>query len=136
MGKIVGLDHISINVKSMEETLDYYCNLLGFQLLTHEPAPFGDFALIRLGDCTLELIVQPDPSSVDWDMAGGSPVLNHIGLKVECLDEMFSDLKAKGIQFDDDTIVELSEPMGGLRAVCTKGPNGERLNFYEFANPK
>ena len=46
MGKIVGLDHISINVKSMEETLDYYCNLLGFQLLTHEPAPFGDFALI------------------------------------------------------------------------------------------
>ena len=136
MGKIKGLDHISIYTRDMEMSLNYYRDMFGFEVIDREMAPFGDFALIRLGDCTIEVIVPPDPSTVDWDAPNGEPVISHFGLKVEGLDEVYEELKAKGMKFNCDSVIELPVPLGGLRAVTTTGPNGETINLYEFADPK
>lgn len=134
MGRIVGLDHISLYAKDLEETLNFYCGKLGFTVLDQESVSFGEFALIRLGDCTIEVIKPLDPEKVVWQMEDNrEPVLSHFGLKVEGLDSLYTDLKAKEIQFEPDHIIELDAPLGGLRALSTKGPNGEVINFYEFA---
>ena len=128
MGKIKGLHHLSIYVKDMEESLNFYCITLGFELLDQETCDFGEFALIRKGDCTMELILPPDPEAVKWNRG----VIDHFGLDIEGIDDVYAEMKEKGLKITTDGIVDMPRPLDGGRVFCAEGPNGEGINFYEF----
>lgn len=131
--KIKGLHHISVYAKDIEESLDFYCNKIGFKLLDRESCSFGEFCLIRLGDCTLELIMPPEGSThVAWDRPDQEPTLSHFGLDCEDVDALLEDMKAKGVEIRSDGIDVLPKPMGGGRAFSVWGPCNEVINFYQF----
>ena len=73
MAKITGIHHICIYTKDMEESLNFYCNILDFEVLFRtiekenvEPDGFFplNYALIRLGNCTIEVLMPYDTNIV------------------------------------------------------------------------
>lgn len=131
---IKGLHHISVYAKNTEESLDFYVGKLGFELIDREDdCTFGGFCLIRLGNCSIELITPPEGADyVAWDIPKREPVLSHFGMDVEDVDAVYQDLKSKGIPIRSNGIDELPKPLGGGRAFSVFGPCGEVINFYEF----
>ena len=131
---IKGLHHISVYAKDTEKALDFYLNTLGFELIEREDdCTFGGFCLIRLGNCTIELITPPEGADyVSWEIPEKEPVLSHFGMDVENVEELYNTLLAKGVQIRSNGIDVLPKPLDGGRAFSIYGPCGEVINFYEF----
>ncbi len=131
---IKGLHHISVYAKDTEKSLDFYLNTLGFELIDREDdCTFGGFCLIRLGNCTIELITPPEGADyVSWEIPEKEPVLSHFGMDVENVEELYNTLLAKGVQIRSNGIDVLPKPLDGGRAFSIYGPCGEVINFYEF----
>ena len=131
MAKVTGLDHFSIYTKDMEVSLDFYCEKLGFSLISRQDTVFGDVAFAAAGDFILELIEPPDVSKIEI-RGEKDPVLNHIGLKVDNVAEIYAELKKKGVVFKSTAVEEYDAPRGGFQAVVAYGPFGETVNLYHF----
>lgn len=131
---IKGLHHISVYARNTQESLDFYLNTLGFELVDREDdCTFGGFCLIRLGSCWIELITPPEGADyVNWNLPEKEPVLSHFGMDVEDVDAVYRDLCAKGVKIRSNGIDALPKPLGGGRAFSVFGPCGEVINFYEF----
>lgn len=129
MGSIYGIHHICVNTPEIDRSIAFYRDLIGFTLLGRESCAFGEYAMLRLNDSRLELI---QPKNPDANSFGNCGSLTHFGLAVRGIDEVVSDLRAKGVQFLNEEIDDCDEPMGGLRAISLLGPSGEAINLYEF----
>ena len=129
MGKITGIHHLCIHTPDIETSLRFYRDTLGFRLLGRETCAFGEYAMLRLGASNLELIQPDNPTDESFGTCGS---IAHFGLQTEDLDDVFRQLKQKGVSFLSEEIDDCSEPMGGLRAVSLLGPSGEAINLYEF----
>lgn len=129
MGSIYGIHHLCINTPDIKKSIDFYCDIIGFQLLGKESCAFGEYAMLRLNDSRLELI---QPKKADANSFGNCGSLTHFGLAVHDIDAVVADLRAKGVRFLSEEIVEDDEPMGGLRAISLLGPSEEAINLYEF----
>jgi glyoxylase I family protein len=130
MGKVLGIHHLCVNTPSMEKSLEFYCNIIGFHLLSRETCDFGEYAMLLLGNSHLELI---QPNNPDEKTYGNCGSLAHFGIHVQNIDEVYDALRQKGIQFNPDKVSDYSEPMGGFRAASLLGPSGEAINLYEFS---
>ncbi|HIU34374.1 MAG TPA: VOC family protein, partial [Candidatus Pullichristensenella excrementigallinarum] len=121
---IKGLHHISVYAKDTEKSLDFYLNTLGFELIDREDdCTFGGFCLIRLGNCTIELITPPEGADyVSWEIPEKEPVLSHFGMDVENVEELYNTLLAKGVQIRSNGIDVLPKPLDGGRAFSIYGP--------------
>ena len=113
----------------MEKSLRFYCDGLGFRLVSRETCDFGEHALLSLNGSNLELI---RPDKPDGDSFGNCGSLAHFGLRVQKIDEVFEALKQKGIKFLSERVNDYDQPMGGFRAVSLLGPSDEAINLYEF----
>ncbi|MEF9896033.1 MAG: VOC family protein [Clostridia bacterium] len=129
MGKITGIHHLCVETPDMDKSLAFYRDLIGFALISRENCDFGQYAMLRLGQSNLELIEPKNPSEDSFAPHGA---IAHFGLQVENIDEVFAELKQKGVRFISETIDDCAAPMGGLRAVSLRGPSGEAINLYEF----
>ena len=129
MSGIYGIHHLCVNTRNMDESLAFYRDLMGFSLLGRERCAFGEYAMLRLGESRLELI---QPKAPDENSFGNRGSLTHFGLAVRNIDETVAGLRAKGVKFLSEEIVDCDEPMGGLRAISLLGPRQEAINLYEF----
>ena len=129
MGAVTGIHHLCVNTPDIEKSVRFYRELFGFQLLDRETCAFGEYAMLRLGTSNLELI---QPNESNEDSFGSRGALTHFGLQVEGIDEVFTELKGKGVRFVCDEIEDCDAPLGGLRAASLFGPSGEAINLYEF----
>jgi len=122
-GKITGLAHIGVFVKDMDKSIDYY-KRLGFTL-DKEEMPSIRLAFLSAGSCLIELIEQKDMPKRD---AG---VVDHIAMVVDNIDEAIKNAKAQGIDIDASQVNE-APILGGIKNVFFVGPDGERLEFFEY----
>lgn len=103
---IVGLDHIGIAVKSINEKLPFYERLLGFKLERKERAEARHIkvAFLRAGEMSLELI-EPlgKDSAVGKFLERRGEGIHHIAFKVTSLDDAIKQLKAGGVELIDET---------------------------------
>ena len=129
MGTIIGIHHLCVNTPDMEKSLQFYCDILGFQMQSRESCDFGEHAMLRLNQHNLELIC---PNESDESSFGNCGSLAHFGLQVENIDEVHAMLKTKGVQFLTDQVNDYTQPMGGFRAISLLGPSQEAINLYEF----
>lgn len=129
MGKIIGIHHLCIQTPDIEKSLAFYCEIIGFCLLDRETCNFGEYAMLRLGSSNLELI---QPNKQEEVSFGNSGSLAHFGLQVESIEEVYKELKDKGVSFIPDQVNEFTEPLGGFSAASFLGPSGEAINLYEF----
>ena len=89
--------HTMLRVGNLEQSLDFYCNILGMQLLRRKDYPTGEFTLAFVGynseseGAVLELTHNWGTDSYDLGNAYG-----HIALEVDDIYATCEDIKAKG----------------------------------------
>ena len=128
---VEGLHHIGIYTRSVDESLAFYTRILGFREewrgTVDHPTGKLDVALIRAGDCVIEL-VRPADLSVIAPKAG--PV-QHVALKVSHIEERVKELEKKEIQLHPDKIEFLPTLLNGVKHIFLYGPSGERIELAE-----
>ena len=79
MKGIYGIHHICIYTPEIEKSIDFYRNIIGFNLIGRETCDFGEYAMMKLNDSRLELI---QPIEQNEDTFGNKGSITHIGLAV------------------------------------------------------
>jgi len=123
-GSIKGLAHIGIFVKDLEASIDFY-QRLGFMLDKIETIHIR-LAFLSAGTCLIELVEQKDMAT-----RAAGPV-DHFAVEVDDIDAAIARAKENGIDIDASTVKSI-DILGGIKNVFFAGPDGERLEFVEYA---
>ena len=99
--RLVGFNHVAIEVGDIDEALDFYAKFFSFELRSREPG----MAFIDLGDQFLALQETPNPSPT-----GG----RHFGLVVEDKEAARAAITAAGIAIEPGPFLDFRDPWGNL----------------------
>lgn len=99
--RLVGFNHVAIEVGDIEEALAFYGNLFAFELRSREPG----MAFIDLGDQFLALQETQNPSPT-----GG----RHFGLVVEDKEAARAAIAEAGITIEPGPFLDFRDPWGNL----------------------
>ena len=102
------IDHVAIVVKSIQEKLPLYMEVLGFRLKNIEDVPhmFVRVAMLesRTGTTHIELVEPTTPESgVARFLEKKGEAVHHLCLLVDDLQKKLAELKAQGVRLIDDT---------------------------------
>lgn len=122
-GKIKGLAHIGIFVKDMQTSVQFYRDTLGFQVTD----TCNNLCFCNIGTCLLELV-----EIRDYKPRTAGQV-DHIAVEVENIEALCDELRARGVKMPDK-IGEMPHLLGGVKNIFFEGPDGERIEFFEFLN--
>ncbi len=122
--------HTMLRVNDLEESLRFYCDLLGMRLLRRKDYPSGRFTLAFVGygpeaeQAVLELTYNWDTRAYDVGTGFG-----HIALGVEGIHEKVEELRAKGAK-----VTREPGPMkhGGSTIAFIEDPNGYKIELIEL----
>ncbi|MCL2404772.1 MAG: VOC family protein [Defluviitaleaceae bacterium] len=124
-GIITGLAHIGVFVKDMDKSIDFY-KRLGFTLDKEEQLGIR-LAFLSAGTCLIELVEKTD---IPTREAG---VVDHVAVVVDDIEAAIDNAIANGINIDASLISEVPI-LGGVKNVFFEGPDGERLEFFEYCS--
>jgi predicted enzyme related to lactoylglutathione lyase len=99
--RLVGFNHVAIEVGDIDEALEFYGKLFTFELRSRERG----MAFIDLGDQFLALQETPNPSPT-----GG----RHFGLVVEDKEAARAAITAAGIKIEPGPFLDFRDPWGNL----------------------
>lgn len=126
-GVLTGLAHIGVMTSKIEESVVFYRDTLGMTLEQERSIPNGmKLAFLRAGNCVVELVSPADPKSIE-DRTHG--IVDHICFEVQNINELAIELAEKGVELEGKPE---DVPVLGVRNFFAKGPNGERLEFFQF----
>ena len=129
---IKGIDHIAVAVRSLEDALPLYRDLLGFELQCIEPAEEGTVrvAVLSKGPHRVEL-VEPacDDSPISRFLEQCGPGLHHVCLEVEDLDGMLESMREAGVSLID----EAARPGAEGRRIAFIHPRGAGGVLFELS---
>jgi len=112
----------TVKVKNLEESLYFYEELLGLNLITRFPAgPSTEIAFLGSGETKLELICDKNVKEIDI-----GPHIS-IGFEVKSLDEKITFFKEHNIELASEVI----SPNPSTKFFYVKDPNGLRIQFVE-----
>lgn len=124
--KIVGIAHTGLFVKDAQRSLEFYRDVLGFQVVWDTMNGDARLVFVECGGAQIEIVQLPgfQPRPDGW--------FDHVALKVTNFDQVKADLQAKGIEFDESTYEHSPVVFpGGSRWIFFRGPDGERLEIVE-----
>jgi len=129
MAKLNGLAHIGIMVTNAEVSKDFYLNTLHFDLKAEHELPNGTKLIFcDAGSCQIELVCHKNPISRPEGVVG------HIAIECTNIEGWVEELKAKGVKFESDTIGVMADLLGGAKNISLDGPDGERIELWEYIN--
>ena len=122
--------HTMLRVNDLEESVRFYCEALGMQLLRRKDYPGGRFTLAFVGygpedrETVLELTWNWDTKSYDIGTGYG-----HIALGVTGIHRAVEQLRAKGVK-----VTREPGPMkhGGSTIAFIEDPNGYKIELIEL----
>ncbi len=148
MAKITRAHHTGFTVRSLERSLAFYCDILGFELafqwnpqapyigeLVGYPAVDLHGAILRLPgtDVCLELLEYRNIAQVAVDMGNGNVGNGHIAFNVDNLLELYALLTAKGVKSVSPPVTPTIGPNKGGKAIYLIDPDGFRVELIESA---
>lgn len=127
------LGHIAFTVKNTEDSIKWYKDKLGFQVV-HKYNKLGmEITLLKLGNVRIELFcfgknTKPMPRYRN-DLMGDLHVVGtkHLCIEVESLDESIGELRQKGVEFTTEVDVA---GFGG-KYIFFKDCNGILIELYQ-----
>jgi lactoylglutathione lyase len=122
--------HTMIRVNDLDESIKFYCEILGMKLLRKKDYPSGRFTLAFVGygaeaeNAVVELTYNWDTHQYDLGNAFG-----HLALGVENIYETCDRLRSKGVK-----IVREPGPMkhGGSEIAFIEDPSGYKIELIDF----
>jgi methylmalonyl-CoA/ethylmalonyl-CoA epimerase len=112
--KISHIEHLGIAVRSIEEALPYWENVLGLKCYNIEEVADQKVrtAFLKVGDVKIELL---EPTSEESTIAkfldSKGPGIHHIAYSVENIEDALAEAEEKGIRLIDKT------PRGGAEGL-------------------
>ncbi|MCB0106327.1 MAG: methylmalonyl-CoA epimerase [Caldilineaceae bacterium] len=100
------IDHIGIVVHNLDESLQTYCNQLGFTLLERVmiPEQLVEAAFLDAGNGTIELIAPTDTESgTARYLQNRGEGTHHICFAVDDIEAALAELRAQGVRLIDET---------------------------------
>jgi catechol 2,3-dioxygenase-like lactoylglutathione lyase family enzyme len=146
--RITKAHHTGFTVASLERSLAFYRDLLGFELVFrwNPQAPYiGELvgypgvdlhaAILRIpnSDVFLELLEYRGIRQEKVDMANGNIGNAHIAFNVDQLDSLYERLQASGVRTVSAPVTPTIGPNRGGRAVYAIDPDGFRVELIETA---
>ncbi|MBR6786897.1 MAG: VOC family protein [Clostridia bacterium] len=129
MERLLGLAHIGVYVADAEVSKDFYLNKLHFTLKAEQVLPNGtQLIFCDAGSCQIELICPPTPV----DRPEG--VVSHIAIACNHIEEWVEALRTQGVQFESDKVQVMDQLLGGAKNIFLRGPDGERIELWEYLN--
>ena len=112
----------TILVNNMDESLEFYEEIVGIKLVDRFPAgPGMEISFLGEGETKVELICNEKLKELD----AGSRVT--LGFKVESLEEKINFIKGKGTKIITGPI----QPNPSIKYFIIKDPNGVKIQFAE-----
>ncbi len=114
-----------MRVSDMEETLRFYCDVLGLEVSRRSKSPRGsELAFLKIPNSDEEIELCSFPASgrvvVQEDLV-------HLAFEVDDLDKMIASLKQKGVPVTDGPTVTSS----GSRFCFIDAPDGYEIELIE-----
>jgi catechol 2,3-dioxygenase-like lactoylglutathione lyase family enzyme len=146
MAKITKAHHTGLTVRSLERSIAFYRDLLGFEIVFqwNPRAPYINellgyanvdlhSAILRIpnSDVFLELLEYREIPKTTVDMANGNIGNAHIAFFVDELDPLYDRLKAAGVASVSAPISPTIGPNKGGRAVYMIDPDGFRVELIQ-----
>lgn len=100
------IDHIGLVVNNLDDTLNTYCNQLGYTLLERVAIPeqLVEAAFLDAGNGTIELISPTDTTSgTARFLAARGEGTHHICFEVEDIVATLDELRGQGVRLVDET---------------------------------
>jgi len=127
------IDHVAIAVRDLEQSIEFFTNVLGFELRERRKTEGKHTAMIsavlKAGPLTFVLLEGTSPESqVSKFIENYGPGVQHIALGVKDLPRIAGELRQSGLEFDTSVI---EGP--GLRQIFTHrdGGSGLMIEFIE-----
>ena len=121
---VKGLDLLFLEVESLEESLEFYSERLGFRVESHEPS--AEPPMATLGAGRLRLMLAQVPLAMARRGRGV-----HFFFTVDDVEEFYDFMRAGGLEVSPPE----DEGWGG-RFVTVEDPNRYRLFFVEWDGTK
>jgi lactoylglutathione lyase len=126
---ITGVDHITINVNSLEESKDFYENVLGLKQLN--TIDMGDHIIVYFQlslELKLELIKYKYNTTLSEYKVDTKGIYRHFAISVSDLDELYNKLKVNNINIvmEIDNCEKLK-----FRNILIKDPSGVEIEFVQ-----
>ena len=121
--------HTMLRVNKLDESIEFYKNFFGMQLLRQHDFPEGKFSLAFIGygneqdHTVIELTHNWDTSS--YDLGNG---YGHIAIEVDDIYKASEEIKNKGVK-----VIRDPGPMMGSRLLLAfiEDPNGYKIELIE-----
>jgi len=138
--------HVGITVQSLERSLAFYRDTLGFEVVfgwnpresyIGELVGYPDVDLhsvilrIPASDLFLELLEYRGVDRSAIDSANANPGTVHIAFYVDDLEWLYRDLRSRGIASLSDPVTPTIGPNKGGRAVYMVDPDGVRVELIQ-----
>lgn len=124
------MEHTAIMVQDMERSIQFYCDVLGFNVRLRGRKPDREMAFLYLEsqpDMEIELICDVG-SAVGYNEDG---IVNHLAFTVNDIEAAIGYLKDKRVEFCSD---EIKPTLEGGRMILFWGPSRELLQLVERVN--
>jgi catechol 2,3-dioxygenase-like lactoylglutathione lyase family enzyme len=148
---IVGARHVGLTVSDLDRSLEFYCGLLGLELLwrrVYEKGEIGaivgvpeatsfDIAMLRVpgGELELELLEYrgcEGRSGAAEPSDPSKPGAAHFALFVDDVERLHDDLRARGVRFRSDGPVEMTAGANrGGKSLYSHDPDGFVVEFHQ-----
>lgn len=102
---VMKVDHIGVAVKSLDETLKFYQDVLGLKLQDTEVVEEQKVkvAFLPIGDTEVELLESTEEDGpIAKYIAKKGEGMQHIAFRVENIEEAIEDMKSKGVRMIDE----------------------------------
>ena len=123
--KVKKLLHTRMRVSDMEQTIRFYTDVLGLEVLERKVSPRGShlaFLKVPNSEGLIELTSFPPsgPVRVQEDLV-------HLAFQVESLDDAIASLSAKGVKVTDGP----TQSSSGSRFIFIDAPDGYEVELIE-----
>ena len=123
--KVTKLLHTRMRVSDMEQTIAFYTNVLGLEVLERKVSPRGShlaFLKVPNSEELIELTSFPPsgPMKVQEDLV-------HLAFQVESLDDTIASLTAMGVKITDGP----TQSSSGSRFIFIEAPDGYEIELIE-----
>ncbi|MDP9725610.1 lactoylglutathione lyase [Priestia aryabhattai] len=122
---ILKFEHVGVQVKDIEESIEFYTQKVGLELIEKLPHtdPSLKLAFLGLEGNVIVELIQGYNSSLP-----NEGKVHHFALAVDGIEEEFERLKSTGVSFVEENIVTLPN---GARYLFFYGPDKEWIEYYE-----
>ena len=146
--EITGARHGGITVSSLDRSLEFYCDLLGLDLVWRGELPATvigrivgvpeatgfEVAFLRIpgSETQVELVEYRGVSKESGAVSPSHHGTGHFCVFVQNIDALHEDLAAKGVRFRSDGPVEMTTgPNAGGKSLYSLDPDGYVFEFHQ-----